>query len=100
MNMGHNAQVPRAYCWLPDTTLELAKATMLIMTLDGGNVTKYAGNNLGTTICWKSGQQKRRRQLQMERRKRVRNTVDLRPTKQRLFVGCCVRAAECCPKRT
>lgn len=49
-HMGHDKNVHRAYYRLPDTTLELTKAAVLMTCLDSGNVSAYAGKDLGTIL--------------------------------------------------
>ena len=49
-HMGHDAHVHREYYRLPDTTLELTKAAVLMTTLDEGEVNQLKGKDLGTIL--------------------------------------------------
>ena len=49
-HMGHDRNVHNEYYRLPDTTLELTKAAVLMSCLDEGNISKYAGKDLGTIL--------------------------------------------------
>lgn len=49
-HMGHDKNVHRQYYRLPDSTLELTKAAVLMNCMDEGNVGKYAGKDLGTIL--------------------------------------------------
>ena len=49
-HMGHDALVHREYYRLPDATLELTKAAVLMKTLDEGEVNQLKGKDLGTIL--------------------------------------------------